>query len=89
VAPYVAVVGSGEAPAPEVDKLAGPSMSADEIGEVDAVLLSHDHHPDNLDVSGREYLPRAGQVLTTVAGAERSAATRSGSSRGRRRRSAA
>jgi L-ascorbate metabolism protein UlaG (beta-lactamase superfamily) len=61
----------GEAPAPEVDKLAGPSLSADEVGEVDAVLLSHDHHPDNLDVSGRAYLPRAGQVLTTVVGAER------------------
>jgi len=61
----------GEAPAPEVDKLAGPALGADEIGEVDAVLLSHDHHPDNLDVSGREYLPRAGRVLTTVAGAGR------------------
>jgi L-ascorbate metabolism protein UlaG (beta-lactamase superfamily) len=35
------------------------------------VLLSHDHHPDNLDRSGRELLSRAGSVLTTPAGAER------------------
>jgi L-ascorbate metabolism protein UlaG (beta-lactamase superfamily) len=61
----------GEAPAPEVDKLTGPAISAADVGDVDAVLLSHDQHPDNLDVAGRDYLPHAGRVLTTVAGAER------------------
>jgi L-ascorbate metabolism protein UlaG (beta-lactamase superfamily) len=52
-------------------KLAGPAIPADEIGPVDAVLLSHDHHADNLDRAGREFLSRASRVLTTRAGAER------------------
>jgi L-ascorbate metabolism protein UlaG (beta-lactamase superfamily) len=52
-------------------KLAGPAISADAVGEIDAVLLSHEHHVDNLDGAGRAFLPRAGRVLTTVAGAER------------------
>ena len=37
-------------------------ISADEIGAVDAVLLSHDQHPDNLDVAGRAYLGQAPKV---------------------------
>lgn len=52
-------------------KLAGPAIPADRIGPVDAVLLSHDHHADNLDRAGREFLSRAGRTLTTRAGAER------------------
>jgi L-ascorbate metabolism protein UlaG (beta-lactamase superfamily) len=52
-------------------KLAGPAIAADELGEIDAVLLSHDHHDDNLDAAGRALLPRAGTVLTTEAGARR------------------
>jgi L-ascorbate metabolism protein UlaG (beta-lactamase superfamily) len=52
-------------------KLRGPALGPDDIGDIDAVLLSHDHHPDNLDAAGRAFLPRAGRVLTTVAGAER------------------
>jgi L-ascorbate metabolism protein UlaG (beta-lactamase superfamily) len=52
-------------------KLTGPTLSADEIEPVDAVLISHDHHSDNLDRGGRALLPRAGRVLTTGAGAER------------------
>jgi L-ascorbate metabolism protein UlaG (beta-lactamase superfamily) len=52
-------------------KLAGPAIAADELGEIDAVLLSHDHHDDNLDAAGRALLPRAGTVLTTEAGAQR------------------
>ncbi len=53
------------------DKLAGPSVSPDEIGRVDAVLLSHDHHDDNLDELGRELLDRAETVITTASGASR------------------
>jgi L-ascorbate metabolism protein UlaG (beta-lactamase superfamily) len=52
-------------------KLAGPAIAADELGEIDAVLLSHDHHDDNLDAAGRALLPRAGTVVTTEAGAKR------------------
>jgi L-ascorbate metabolism protein UlaG (beta-lactamase superfamily) len=52
-------------------KLTGPAVSADEVEPVDAVLISHDHHSDNLDQAGRAFLPRAGGVITTAAGAER------------------
>jgi L-ascorbate metabolism protein UlaG (beta-lactamase superfamily) len=30
-------------------KLSGPALQAEELGTVDYVLLSHDHHFDNLD----------------------------------------
>jgi len=52
-------------------KTQGPALGVDDIGEIDAVLLSHDHHFDNLDVSGRAMLASARRVLTTPAGAER------------------
>src|SRR4051794_20083635 len=48
-------------------KLAGPAIAASEIGPIDAVLLSHDHHEGNLDAAGRELLPSADAVITTVA----------------------
>jgi L-ascorbate metabolism protein UlaG (beta-lactamase superfamily) len=54
-----------------LEKRAGPAMSPDSIGRIDAVLLSHDQHADNLDPAGREYLARAPVVLTTRVGAER------------------
>jgi L-ascorbate metabolism protein UlaG (beta-lactamase superfamily) len=52
-------------------KTAGPSIPAAELGRIDAVLLSHDHHDDNLDHAGRALLPSAGVVVTTVPGARR------------------
>ena len=52
-------------------KLSSPALSPSELGPVDAVLLSHDHHEDNLDPAGRALLPSAGAVVTTVAGAKR------------------
>ena len=52
-------------------KTTGPALDREAIGPIDAVLLSHDHHSDNLDPAGREFLPQAGRVLTTVEGAER------------------
>jgi L-ascorbate metabolism protein UlaG (beta-lactamase superfamily) len=52
-------------------KLAGPAIAAAEVGAIDAVLLSHDHHDDNLDDAGRALLPGAGAVVTTVPGAKR------------------
>jgi L-ascorbate metabolism protein UlaG (beta-lactamase superfamily) len=50
-------------------KLTGPAIAAADLGPVDAVLLSHDHHGDNLDTAGRALLPSARVVLTTVGGA--------------------
>jgi L-ascorbate metabolism protein UlaG (beta-lactamase superfamily) len=52
-------------------KTTGPALGFDELGPIDVVLLSHDHHADNLDPEGRACLPRAGRVLTTTAGAHR------------------
>ena len=52
-------------------KLTGPALAAEEIGRVDAMLLSHDHHDDNLDPAGRTLLPSAGVVVTTASGARR------------------
>jgi L-ascorbate metabolism protein UlaG (beta-lactamase superfamily) len=52
-------------------KLTGPAVAASELGPIDAVLLSHDHHDDNLDAAGRAVLEEAPTVVTTVAGAER------------------
>jgi L-ascorbate metabolism protein UlaG (beta-lactamase superfamily) len=52
-------------------KLAGPAIPAGELGRIDAVLLTHDHHGDNLDSAGRALLPSAGLVVTTAAGARR------------------
>ena len=54
------------------------------------MLLSHDHHGDNLDDAGRALLPAAGVVLTTAAGARRLGGDAAASPRGdhhhRRRR---
>jgi L-ascorbate metabolism protein UlaG (beta-lactamase superfamily) len=52
-------------------KTTAPRLSAEDVGAIDVVLLSHDQHSDNLDPAGREFLPRAGRVVTTVTGAER------------------
>jgi L-ascorbate metabolism protein UlaG (beta-lactamase superfamily) len=52
-------------------KLVGPGISASDVGPIDAVLLSHDHHGDNLDDAGRALLPSADVVVTTVSGARR------------------
>jgi L-ascorbate metabolism protein UlaG (beta-lactamase superfamily) len=52
-------------------KLAGPAIAASDLPPVDAVLLTHDHHGDNLDPTGRTLLPEAGVVVTTASGANR------------------
>jgi L-ascorbate metabolism protein UlaG (beta-lactamase superfamily) len=52
-------------------KVVGPAIAASEIAPIDAVLLTHDHHADNLDDAGRALLPSAGVVVTTLAGAKR------------------
>jgi L-ascorbate metabolism protein UlaG (beta-lactamase superfamily) len=52
-------------------KVTGPAVAAADLGHIDAVLLSHDQHGDNLDDAGRALLPSAGAVVTTVSGAAR------------------
>jgi L-ascorbate metabolism protein UlaG (beta-lactamase superfamily) len=63
--------GAYQLPHVKLEKLVGPALGANDIGEVDAVLLSHDQHSDNLDHSGKDFLSRARRVLTTEAGAKR------------------
>lgn len=41
------------------------------LGQLDAVLLSHDQHPDNLDRAGRELLARVPLTLSTASAHER------------------
>ena len=52
-------------------KLTGPAIAPADLGELDAILLTHDHHQDNLDDAGRTLLPAAGAVVTTEPGARR------------------
>jgi hypothetical protein len=42
-------------------KTTAAAISPAELGPIDAVLLSHDHHADNLDPAGRALLPRRGR----------------------------
>jgi L-ascorbate metabolism protein UlaG (beta-lactamase superfamily) len=57
------------------DKVTGPAVELADLPPVDAVLLTHDHHGDNLDTSGRALLSSVRTVVTTVAGARRLAGT--------------
>lgn len=53
------------------EKTTGPAMPAAALGRIDAVLLSHDQHFDNLDGAGRAVLPSARTTYTTASGAGR------------------
>jgi L-ascorbate metabolism protein UlaG (beta-lactamase superfamily) len=63
--------GSYEAGGIVLEKKSEPAFSVDQIGVVDAVLLSHDQHFDNLDRRGREFIQQAKTTFTTLAGAKR------------------
>lgn len=63
--------GSYEARGVVLVKQTPPAIPVGGIGAIDAVLLSHDQHFDNLDHAGRALLPQAGRVLTTETGATR------------------
>jgi L-ascorbate metabolism protein UlaG (beta-lactamase superfamily) len=58
------------APGARSRKTTGPAIGLDDIGRIDAVLLSHHGHADNLDDAGRAGLERAEVLVTTVAGAK-------------------
>ncbi|MQY04680.1 MBL fold metallo-hydrolase [Actinomadura macrotermitis] len=55
----------------KLTKTTAAVLGPDEVGAVDAVLLSHDQHPDNLDAGGRAYLRTAPLTLSTAAAQER------------------
>jgi L-ascorbate metabolism protein UlaG (beta-lactamase superfamily) len=48
-----------------------PALDPAELGPVDAVLLSHDQHPDNLDRAGRDYLDSVPVVFSTASARKR------------------
>ena len=52
-------------------KLAGPAIAPSDLLPIHAVLLTHEHHDDNLDAAGRALLPSADTVVTTVSGSQR------------------
>ncbi|HEX5086274.1 MAG TPA: MBL fold metallo-hydrolase [Nocardioides sp.] len=52
-------------------KTSDATWGPDQVGAVDAVLLSHDQHPDNLDHGGRAFLAGVPLTLTTEVAAER------------------
>ncbi|MGW7519053.1 MBL fold metallo-hydrolase [Streptomyces sp. NPDC054796] len=72
--------GPGDHPAPAVvlTKTAAADGSPADLGRVDAVLLSHDEHADNLDTSGRALLAEIPLTLTTPGGGERLGETATG-----------
>ena len=47
-------------------KVTGPAVQPDVLQPIDAVMLTHDHHADNLDDDERVSLPSAGVVVTTT-----------------------
>jgi L-ascorbate metabolism protein UlaG (beta-lactamase superfamily) len=79
-------VGTHEsAPGRPLTKTEGPAVALDAIGAVDAVLLSHDQHADNLDPAGRDFLPSPPLTLTTEAAAQRLGGTARAHQLGHRR----
>jgi L-ascorbate metabolism protein UlaG (beta-lactamase superfamily) len=52
-------------------KVSGPTVAVVDLPPIDAVLLTHDQHADNLDDAGRALLPAVGTVITTAVGARR------------------
>jgi L-ascorbate metabolism protein UlaG (beta-lactamase superfamily) len=52
-------------------KTTGPALAPERLPALAGILLSHDHHFDNLDHQGRVLLSKASAVYTTRAGAER------------------
>jgi L-ascorbate metabolism protein UlaG (beta-lactamase superfamily) len=53
----------------QLEKTSPASVTPDQLGRIDVVLLSHEQHGDNLDHAGRELLSSVPRVLTTPAGA--------------------
>ncbi len=52
-------------------KTEGPAVAPEDLGPVDAVLLSHDQHPDNLDPAGRAFVAHARRTFSTPLAASR------------------
>ena len=58
-------------PGYSLHKTSSPGLNPADLGTLDIVLLSHDHHRDNLDTRGKEITGTAKTTLTTRDGAQR------------------
>jgi L-ascorbate metabolism protein UlaG (beta-lactamase superfamily) len=58
-------------PGRPLTKTEDPAVAFADIGPVDAILLSHDQHADNLDPAGKQVVAAAALTLTTPAAAGR------------------
>jgi L-ascorbate metabolism protein UlaG (beta-lactamase superfamily) len=76
--------GPGEYKLPHVTlkKTSQPALTPQQVGRVDAVLLSHDQHADNFDDAGKAYALQMPRLFTTVVGATRLNANAEGLSPG-------
>ncbi|MBX9719715.1 MAG: MBL fold metallo-hydrolase, partial [Microbacteriaceae bacterium] len=54
----------------DLEKTAGPAVAFDDLNRIDAALVSHHHHEDNLDHRGRDLALTLPLVVTTPVGAE-------------------
>ena len=59
-------------------KLTDPALTTEALPALDAILLSHDEHYDDLDREGRALLQRVPLTLTTASGAKRLGGTAEG-----------
>ncbi|GAA4085880.1 MBL fold metallo-hydrolase [Nocardioides kongjuensis] len=55
----------------ELVRTTTPAIAASDIGAVDLVLITHDHHIDHLDAAGRAVALAVATVVTTTDGAGR------------------
>jgi L-ascorbate metabolism protein UlaG (beta-lactamase superfamily) len=65
-------------PGRPLTKTEEPAVGLDDLGRIDAVLLSHDQHADNLDPAGHLFVQSASLTLTTPASAGRLGGTAQG-----------
>jgi L-ascorbate metabolism protein UlaG (beta-lactamase superfamily) len=65
-------------PGRPLTKTEDPAVSLESLGRIDAVLLSHDQHADNLDPAGLAVVAAAPLTLTTPAAADRLGGTTQG-----------
>ncbi len=51
-------------------KSSNPSLTKEQIGDIDLILLSHHQHKDNFDRAGKKFAKSIERVITTVSGAK-------------------
>jgi len=75
--PTLSPAGSYGTPRP-LTKTEEPGLTSQDLGPLDAVLLSHDQHADNLDPAGRKLVEEMLLTVTTLIGAKRLGGTAQG-----------